>query len=158
VCVFDTPCGVHRRSRSGQARPDEHRRAPGLAIVGKRPADLAAMPDARFNAEALIVEFGDEGLIAELAQLLLAHVDEQLAAVHAAVAAGSGTALKSAAHKIKGGMGTFGAQAVTSLAMELEAIGRDGRLDGADVLASRLDAEVRALCEEARLWLEGRAA
>ena len=116
------------------------------------------MPTARFDAEALIREFGDEGLIAELAELLLAHVDEQLAAVHSAIAAGSGAGLKSAAHKIKGGIGTFGASAVTSLAMELEVIGRHGQLDGADVLASRLDAEVRALCDQARLWLESRAA
>lgn len=116
------------------------------------------MANARFDAQALISEFGDEGLIADLAQLLLDHAEEQLQAVHAAVASGNAAGLKSAAHKIKGGMGTFGAAPVTALAVQLEALGRDGRMEGTKELAEQLDGEVRALCEGARVWLAGRAA
>ncbi len=116
------------------------------------------MADATFDADALIAEFGDESLIAELAQLLLSHADDQLAAVHTAIACGDALALKSAAHKIKGGMGTFGAAPVTRLAMQLEALGRDGRLAEAAPLAAQLDGEVRALCSSAREWLARRAA
>lgn len=116
------------------------------------------MAEARFDADALIAEFGDESLIAELAALLLEHVDDQLNAVNTAIETGNAAALKSAAHKIKGGMGTFGALPVTKLAMALEAIGRDGRMADAPPLASELNREVRALCESARTWLSSRAA
>jgi protein-histidine pros-kinase len=115
------------------------------------------MPTARFDADALVQEFGDESLIAELAHLLLSHVDDQLGAVHAAVASQNASALKSAAHKIKGGMGTFGATPVVTLAVTLEAMGRDGHLDDAAAVAAQLDQEVRALCDDARSWLASRA-
>jgi len=114
------------------------------------------MATSQFNATALVAEFKDESLIAELAHLLLAHVDDQLNAVHTAVASSDGPALKSAAHKIKGGMGTFGAADVTKLAFALETLGREGRLDDAPALAARLDEEVRALCDSARSWLAER--
>jgi HPt (histidine-containing phosphotransfer) domain-containing protein len=116
------------------------------------------MAEAIFDADALIAEFGDEDLIAELAQLLLHQVDDQLNAVYVAIESGNATALKSAAHKIKGGMGTFGASPVIRLAVALEALGRDGRLEHAAPLAAELNDEVRALCEGARRWLETRAA
>ncbi len=114
------------------------------------------MADARFDAQALIAEFGDESLIAELAQLLLDHANDQLAAIHTAITDGNPSALKSAAHKIKGGMGTFGATPIVTLAMALEALGRDSRLTDAVPLAAELDTEVRALCDSARLWLASR--
>ena len=138
---------IHAQARETQAARPRH-------VI----CSVARMADARFDADALIAEFGDETLIAELAQLLLDHADEQLGALHAAIADGNASALKSAAHKIKGGMGTFGATAVTKLAMALEAIGRDGRLSDAPPMAAALDAEVRALCESARVWLADRAA
>ena len=116
------------------------------------------MAPAAFNATRLIEEFGDETLIVELAQLLLAHVDEQLGAVSSAIETGNAPALKSAAHKIKGGMGTFGAPTVIALASALESLGREGRLDLAPELSSRLREEVIALCDSAREWLASRAA
>jgi len=114
------------------------------------------MADVLFNASALIAEFGDEALIADLAQTLLDHAEEQLGAVHAAVASGNASALKSAAHKIKGGMGTFTTTSVVGPATALEAIARTGRVSGAEPLATQLDSEVRALCESARVWLASR--
>ena len=124
---------------------------------GTTPARPAGMADTRFDADALIAEFGDEGLVAELAEILLAHADEQIGAVHTAIATGNAGALKSAAHKIKGGVGTFGAAPVTNLAMALEALGREERLVEAPPLAARLDSEMKALCDGARLWLSARA-
>lgn len=125
---------------------------------GTSGATVYRMAQARFDADALIAEFGDETLIAELAQLLLQHVDDQLNAVHTAIHSGNAPALKSAAHKIKGGMGTFGASPVVKLAVALEAVGRDGRMAEAPVLAEELNVEVRALCDSARDWLATRAA
>src|SRR5262245_44742941 len=116
------------------------------------------MADSRFDPEALIAEFGDEDLIAELAQLLLEHADAQIGAVHTAIADGNAAALKSAAHKIKGGVGTFGAAPLTKLAFALEELGRDGKVAGAEMLAAQLDSELKALCEGARSWLSARAA
>jgi len=118
----------------------------------------AGMAEATFDADVLIAEFGDEVLIAELAQLLLTHVDDQLNAVAAAIESGNGPALKSAAHKIKGGMGTFGASPVVKLATTLEAMGRDDRLEGAAPLAAALSEEIKALCDGARTWLANRRA
>ncbi len=116
------------------------------------------MAAARFDAKALIAHFGDETLVAELAELLLAHAFNQVDAVHDAIAAGDPLALTSSAHKLKGSLGTFRADSVTVLVIRLESMGRTGVLDGAADLARQLDAEVHALCDSARDWLRGRAA
>jgi|CXWL01.1.fsa_nt_gi protein-histidine pros-kinase len=116
------------------------------------------MAEARFDIDALMSEFDDESLIAELAQLLLDHAGDQLGAVHNAIASGNAPALKSAAHKIKGSIGIFGATSVTNLAMTLENMGRAGNVSEAGTLAAELSHEVRALCEGASAWLIGRAA
>ena len=90
--------------------------------------------------------------------LMLEHADAQLASVHAAIADGNAQALKSAAHKIKGGMSTFGVPPVTDRALALENMGRAGTLEGAAAIADELSVEVRAFCESARAWLAARAA
>lgn len=125
-------------------------------IAGTAPATTARM--AQFSADSLMAEFGDEELVAELAALMLEHADAQLASIHTAIADGNAQALKSAAHKIKGGMSTFGVPTVTDRALALENMGRAGTLDGAGPLADELTAEVHAFCESARSWLAARAA
>ncbi len=116
------------------------------------------MPNARFDADRLIEEFGDEGLLADLAVLLLDQAELQLAAVHQAIASGDAAALRAAAHKIKGGLGSFGADAITRPAEALEALARAGTLTGAAPLAETLAAEVNSLCDGARAWLSTHAA
>jgi len=116
------------------------------------------MTDAHFNADALFAEYGDESLIEELAVLLLEQADGQLIAVHNAIARGDARSLMAAAHKIKGGMGTFRVTSVTHLALALEALGRNDRLAEAAPLAAQLDRDIRTLCDSARVWLAGRAA
>ena len=61
-----------------------------------------------FDPRALLDEYGDETLVRELAQLLIETVPLQIEAVRSAVATGDSSALRAAAHKLRGSIGPFG--------------------------------------------------
>ncbi len=106
-----------------------------------------------FDADALLAEYGDEELIAELVQLWLDQAAPQMQAIDAAIAAGDATGLKRAAHKMRGTIATFGAAEAVSVAEQLEAIGVSGACAGATALSAQLATHVRALCDGASAWL-----
>ena len=107
-----------------------------------------------FDAVLLLQEYGDAGLVRDLAQLLIDTTPEQLDAVQTAVGAGDGPALRSAAHKLRGSIVAFGVPAAVETARKLEAMGAAGNLAGADALSRELTADVQSLRESAKAWLE----
>lgn len=111
-----------------------------------------------FDADAMIAEYGDETLVRELAQLFLDTAASQMDAVHVAVAAADGPALKASAHRLRGAVSTFGATAATEVAQRLEMLGLQNNLAPAADLAAQLDAEIQALCAGAQVWLVEHAA
>jgi two-component system sensor histidine kinase/response regulator len=109
-----------------------------------------------FDAVLLLREYGDEGLVRDLAQLLVDTVPAQAEAVTRAIAAGDGHALRTAAHKLRGSIVAFGASEAVERARKLELMAAQGELSGADALSRELVADVHVLCESARSWLEQR--
>jgi len=109
-----------------------------------------------FDAVLLLREYGDEGLVRDLAQLLVETAPAQAEAVTRAVAAGDGDALRAAAHRLRGSIVPFGASEAVEAARKLELMAAQGELSGADTLSRELAAGVQLLCESARSWLEQR--
>lgn len=106
-----------------------------------------------FDADMLLAEYGDEGLIAELVQLWLEQATPQMQAIDTAIAAGDALGLKRAAHKMRGSIATFGADEAVTLAEQLEAMGVSGDCTRAPELSAQLATHVQALCAGASRWL-----
>jgi HPt (histidine-containing phosphotransfer) domain-containing protein len=107
-----------------------------------------------FDPRVLLDEYGDEALVRDLAKLLVATVPEQVDAVRMAVDAGDGSALRAAAHKLRGSIVSFGVPTTVDAARRLEAMGASGDLAGADSLIPQLAADVQSLCTSAKAWLD----
>lgn len=106
-----------------------------------------------FDASQLLQEYGDEGLVRDLAQLLVDTTPAQMDAVRTAIDTQDGAALRAAAHKLRGSIVTFGVPAAVEVARRLEAMGAAGDLSGADELRRRLVMDVQLLRESAKAWL-----
>jgi PAS domain S-box-containing protein len=83
------------------------------------------------QVEALERCGGDRELLRELIDLFLADVPGQMAGLSAAVEAGDTDTVYRLAHTIKGAVATFAAEPARAAALELETIGRSGKLEGA---------------------------
>jgi HPt (histidine-containing phosphotransfer) domain-containing protein len=106
-----------------------------------------------FDAAALFKEYGDLGLVRELAQLLVDTTPAQLEAIRSAVAAGDALALRAAAHRLRGSLVAFGVPDAVETARTLEALGSSDDLTGAEALRTSLARDVESLCESAVAWL-----
>ena len=107
-----------------------------------------------FDAHILLDEYGDEALVRDLAKLLVETVPVQVDAVRSAVDARDGSALRAAAHKLRGSIASFGVPATVETARQLEALGASGNLADADALVAQLAADVQSLCTSAHAWLD----
>jgi HPt (histidine-containing phosphotransfer) domain-containing protein len=107
-----------------------------------------------FSATLLLEEYGDQGLVRELAQLLVDTTPGQLDAIAAAVTNGDAASLRIAAHRLRGSLVAFGVPDAVETARTLEAMGESGELTGAEALAAALTDDVQSLRESARAWLE----
>lgn len=86
----------------------------------------------------LLQEEGEPDLITELIDAFLADLEERLRVIRQAMAREDPLALRSAAHALKGSAGTVGATGLARRCGELETLGREGRLEGADHLLREL--------------------
>ncbi len=71
-----------------------------------------------------------------------------LAAIRDGAEAGDPTAFAGAAHTLKSSSAQVGAQGLSSLCQELEALGRSGSCEGARELATRISEELESVREE----------
>jgi HPt (histidine-containing phosphotransfer) domain-containing protein len=88
---------------------------------------------------------GDAALLRELIGMFFEDCPQQMGYIRAAVRERDAAGLRSAAHLLRGSIGNFGLSAAYEEARTLEAMGRDGRLDNADVCFATLEAEVARL-------------
>ena len=107
-----------------------------------------------FSAALLLKEYGDHGLVRELAQLLIDTTPDQLEAIRTAVRTGDAAMLRTAAHRLRGSLVAFGVPDAVETARTLEAMGESGEMAGAEVLALALADDVQSLRESAKAWLE----
>jgi HPt (histidine-containing phosphotransfer) domain-containing protein len=87
---------------------------------------------------------GDETLLAEISRIFVSDWPQSRERLHAALAAGDASALRHAAHAVKGSVANFSAERAVQAARELEFAGRDGNLANAPRL---LEAAVLAVEE-----------
>jgi len=118
--------------------------------AGANPAAPEAdLPPALDRRAALKQLGGDEELFAEIAGLFVAGAPGLFDAIRAGVEAGDATAVKRAAHTLKGSSGCVGGLQVSAAAARLEALGTAGDLTDAaasvETLSSELDRLLSAL-------------
>jgi HPt (histidine-containing phosphotransfer) domain-containing protein len=106
-----------------------------------------------FDAAPLLAEYVDEALVRELVGLFVDNTGDQLASVINGIARRDPGMVKSAAHRLRGSISTFGAPTAVRLAQELETMGTTGNLEGADALANHFVVAVQQLCDDAAAWL-----
>lgn len=82
---------------------------------------------------------GGDGLLSEMITIFREDTPRRIQDILAAVAKGSADELSRTAHALKGGAGALGANALRTLAAELENLGRDGAMGTAPALAGRLE-------------------
>ncbi len=89
--------------------------------------------------------------VSELIRIFLEDAPPLLVTIRAAVVAGDPSALRAAAHHLKGSVSMFGAGEMVRLCEELEGLGRSGLMTGTSVLLEKLEKEfphVRAGLEQ----------
>jgi two-component system, sensor histidine kinase and response regulator len=134
-------------------RPDAAAPAPELqgeepkAEPGPTPGEPA--PD---RAAALEVVGGDVDLLRELVDLFLEDCPRLIGDLRAAIEASDATAVKRAAHTLKGALQNFGAADVAGTAQQLETMGRANDLAGAAPLSVTLERRLAALAPALRAW------
>jgi HPt (histidine-containing phosphotransfer) domain-containing protein len=106
-----------------------------------------------FDPKALVAEYGDEALVRELAQILIDTAEAQIQQIFSAIDAMNASALRAAAHRLRGAVVTFRAAAATDLTQTLENMAADNDIASARSIADRLAVSVRELCAEADAWL-----
>src|SRR6266581_254632 len=113
----------------------EERAEPGPAL------DLAVLAELRqFQGE------GEPDIVQELAEAFQFETPPLLEALHQAVAEGQPEQLKRAAHNLKGSSNNLGARTMATLSAELETIGKNGTVQGAAELVTRLEQEYLRVC------------
>jgi PAS domain S-box-containing protein len=100
---------------------------------------------------------GDEGrqAVADLIDTFLEDAPVQMATLRRAVERGDAEEAQRAAHTLKSNGASFGARSFAELCRSLEALGREGQLDGAPELLARVEEEWQRVSEE--LVAAGRA-
>ncbi len=82
---------------------------------------------------------GDTEFLAELLATYFEDSPRQIAAMRAALAAGSAEDLRRAAHSLKSNSANFGAMILSQQCKDLEAMAKAGRLDGAAACIDEID-------------------
>ncbi|MBN8455716.1 Hpt domain-containing protein, partial [Accumulibacter sp.] len=83
-----------------------------------------------------------ELLVQKVVAAYLGDAPTRLAQLQAAAAAGDAEALRRAAHALKSSSANVGAEPLAALCKELEALGRQGDVDGAGTLLAAAEAEL----------------
>jgi CheY-like chemotaxis protein len=125
-------------------------------VVGTEPAVHSQNDELLWSfAKALEFVGGDEGLFRELIQLFMVRNDTLLNAIEAAIEAGDAKGLRDGAHAYKGAVGHFAADTVRQLALSLETMGKEKRLEGAMAEFVRLREAATRLLAELAAYLGG---
>jgi PAS domain S-box-containing protein len=123
---------------------------PPVARSGGIPDDLRASEEGKmaadFDRAAALERCGDDAqLLRELIDMFLTEIRVWMFDLGRAIEAGDANAIKRLAHTIKGAVGTFGAQPAYDAAFELETMGKEGNLAGAQAAWTRMQEVVARL-------------
>ncbi|HYX48182.1 MAG TPA: Hpt domain-containing protein, partial [Ktedonobacteraceae bacterium] len=142
--------GVKRRAVSGSLQPLEK---PPVEVTpasqdGSRQAESSPAIDPALLAE--LRQFQAEGepdILLELAEAFKFETPPLLEALHVAVREEQPEELKRAAHNLKGSSYNLGARNMGEICSDLESLGKQGTVQGAVELITKLEQEYRRVCE-----------
>ncbi len=105
-----------------------------------------AQEDAPMDFEVAIDEFeGDKQLLMEVVDGFLDNVRAQIAAIRFSISDGDAETVRREAHSIKGGAANLSAHKLSSIAFELENIGKSGILEKGIEVLEKFEKEFRRL-------------
>jgi len=134
---------VHRRLTS----PLSPVKTAPLTLEAEEQAELAPALDPTVLAE--LRQFQGEGeldIVQELAEAFQSETPPLLETLRQAVAEGQPEQLRRAAHNLKGSSNNLGARTMAALSAELETLGKNGTVEGAAELVTRLEQEYQRVC------------
>jgi two-component system sensor histidine kinase/response regulator len=99
---------------------------------------------------------GGKGFLAELIQKYLQEAPTRILTLRDAVGRADCAAVVKAAHALKGSAGALGATTMATACSDLETLGRNGSLDGAESLLVRLEKEFDLVCSALELERDGK--
>lgn len=102
-------------------------------------------PDVLRRDLALRYVDGDGTILAGLIDIFFSELPAMLSAIRKAVEDEDPSALDRAAHRFKGSVSVFGAAEATEAALRLEAMGRNGNLDGVGQAWQEFEKRIAAL-------------
>lgn len=111
------------------------------------------MPRFDLTASLQMVD-NDHELLREMLTVFLSIYADQLELMRTALAEGDPSALMKAAHRMKGTLSVFAISELTEMAADLERIGRERRLQGAEQLLESLEQHVLDLAAIAQETIE----
>ncbi len=107
------------------------------------------MSDAIFEKDELLEECeGDMQVLARWVEIFDRDYRARLPKLQAAIQAGDCETMMREAHALKGGIGTFFAQAACATAYKLELMGRNAQPANAEATLQQLECEVQSLRDE----------
>ncbi len=95
---------------------------------------------------------GDREAARQLTALFLEQGPQLVAAVGTALAQREAGPLERAAHSLRGTLSSLAAPAAAAAALQLELLGQDGRVDGADEAFARLEQDIDRLRAALAAW------
>jgi HPt (histidine-containing phosphotransfer) domain-containing protein len=108
-----------------------------------------------FDKNEILENFdGDEEFFTELVEIFITDTPEQLSEIKEAVDNSKSRDLERSAHKLKGAVANFGEKAAFETAFQLEMMGRECRLDGADEVYDTLVKEIERLVNALKEFVE----
>ena len=133
--------------RSAVREPDRARPIGPMATASPSRAELERESDEVLDRAAFERLRGtvDAGFLGELVTTFVEDAQDLMCAMRRALGDNDVDSFRRAAHSLKSNAASFGAMTLSSLARELEALGRSGSLDGAAARVERLAGE----CERA---------
>jgi HPt (histidine-containing phosphotransfer) domain-containing protein len=146
---FGSPAALSTMGPQAAPNPAPPAAAPPVSAPVSAPAPAEGAFD---RAAALDRLAGDEGLLRELCEVFLEEEPKWRAEIRAAVAARDAASLKRAAHTLKGAVDSIGGARAYRAALELERMGREGNLDGAEAALAELERELDALVPALRAF------
>jgi HPt (histidine-containing phosphotransfer) domain-containing protein len=108
-----------------------------------------------FDRDELLKKFdGDEGFLAELIEVFINDVPEQLSGIQKAVDSRNSNDIERSAHKLKGAITNFEEKAAFEAALQLELMGMESRLDGVKEAHDTLVKEIECLLNALKEFIE----
>jgi HPt (histidine-containing phosphotransfer) domain-containing protein len=121
--------------------------APPITDDGRQEEATPALDLAVLSELRQLQGEGEPDIVLELAEAFQFETPPLLETLRQAVAEGQPEQLKRAAHNLKGSSNNLGARTMAALSAELEIIGKNGTVEGAAELVSRLEQEYQRVCQ-----------